>query len=237
MNSGMYSLAATMVNQLNRVEVTANNLANANTNGFKEDHVVEGSFNYYLTRAKKDDFEPTKYNTVTNTVPKIDGNFVNNEVGSVVITGNTLDFALKQPDQFFKVRTPQNKILFTRDGGFKNSNGFLVTQDGSKVLDNNNNPIQITDGFEKRIGIVGTTFDNLQKVGDNKYEAKEDKQVKLLLNQQDNVLQGAVEKSNVNSIVAMVSLIDSQRRLEQAQKAMRGIDDINQKLITKLGSR
>jgi len=47
-NPGIYSLSATMVNQLNRVDVLSNNLANVNTYGFKEDNLVEGSFNHYL---------------------------------------------------------------------------------------------------------------------------------------------------------------------------------------------
>jgi flagellar basal-body rod protein FlgG len=238
MNQGIYSLAATMVNQLNRVEVTSNNLANANTNGFKEDNLVEGSFNYYLRRSKEKDFEPTKYNMVTNTVPKIDGNFIKKDVGSLVITGNTLDFAIKDSNKFFKIKDSNNNIILTRDGGFKNLNGFLVTHNGLKVLNTNNKPITIEDQFEKSIALVETDFKNLNKIGDNTYKIINNKNVKNITNSGgQNILQGSIEKSNVNTIIAMVSLIDSQRRLEQSQTAMKGIDDMNQKLISKLGSK
>ncbi|MEO1953735.1 MAG: flagellar basal body protein, partial [Campylobacterales bacterium] len=44
MQSGYYSSAAGMVTQFNRLDVIANNLANVNTAGFKEDNVVVGDF-------------------------------------------------------------------------------------------------------------------------------------------------------------------------------------------------
>lgn len=35
MNQGVYPLAASMINQINRLDQISNNLANINTNGFK----------------------------------------------------------------------------------------------------------------------------------------------------------------------------------------------------------
>ncbi len=49
-------------------------------------------------------------------------------------------------------------------------------------------------------------------------------------------MQGAIEKSNVNSVTAMVELIDAQRRFEQAQKAVTTIDELNSKVIDKIGN-
>ncbi len=53
MTQGLHPLAANMINQLNRVDVISNNLANANTVGFKQDSLVEGSFNNYLEKAER----------------------------------------------------------------------------------------------------------------------------------------------------------------------------------------
>ena len=50
------------------------------------------------------------------------------------------------------------------------------------------------------------------------------------------VLATMIEKSNINSVTTMVSLIDAHRRLEQAQKAITSINEINQKVIDKVGS-
>jgi len=237
MNQGIYALSATMINQLNRVDVISNNIANTNTVAFKQDNLVEGSFNYYLKRAKEDKTPVTKENIIHNTIPKIDGNYINSAIGSISETGNKLDFALVDRDSFFKIKDLHGNIVYTRDGNFKNLNGFLVTSKGEKVLDIQNNPIRIEDGFEQRISLIVTPFSNLHKRGDNNYIAIDTKKIKTIVSNDEKMIQGAIEKSNINAIKSMVALIDAQRRLEQAQKAMTGIDDINSKLISKLGSR
>ena len=234
MNQGVYSLAASMINQLNRVDVLSNNLANSNTVGFKQDNLVEGSFNYYVQKNEKTPENITKYSQIANTIPKIDGDYIDTNVGSLVVTANELDFALNTKDSFFRVKNKNNEILLTRDGSFKNINGFLSTNEGFNVLDSDNEKIAVENGFESLISLVNTNYNNLNKQGDNNYLIKDDKQVKKIQNNDSFLLQGSLEQSNINTITTMVSLIDSQRRLEQAQKASTGIDEINQKLIEKL---
>lgn len=237
MNPAIYSLSATMVNQLNRVDVLSNNIANANTNAFKEDNLVEGSFNYYLNRAKENNTEVTRQSVINNTIPKIDGDYIKGDVGSITPTGNQLDFALKENEIFFKVQNKNGEILLTRDGSFKNINGFLATSQGEKVLNVDNQPIAIADGFEEQISLVKTPFTNLQKIGNNNYKSEDNKKAETVLLNNSYMLQGSIERSNVNTVSAMVALIDSQRRLEQSQKAMTGIDEINGKLITQIGNK
>jgi len=236
-NLGTYPLAANMINQLNRVDTISNNLANLNTIGYKEDKLVEGSFNYYLQRAKKQNFIPTKINIINNTIPKIDGSYVNKDIGAIVQTGNRLDFALKEPNLFFKVKDNKGNILLTRDGSFKNLDGFLVTSEGYKILNINNEPIEINEGFESQIALIKTKFENLQKIGNNNYKILNQKNISTITNIEGKILQGALEKSNVNAISAMVKLINAQRRVEQTQKALTGIDEINSKLINSIGNR
>ncbi len=101
MNQGTYPLAASMINQINRLDMVSNNLANVNTNGFKQEGSTEGSFNYYLQRAQQEGFIPSKVNEVTNTIPKMDSKFIVSEQGPIMPTGNSLDFALSQADTFF----------------------------------------------------------------------------------------------------------------------------------------
>jgi flagellar basal-body rod protein FlgG len=238
LNQGIYPLAATMINQLNRVDVLANNLANSNTNAFKQDHLVEGSFNNYLKKAQKKDEPISKLNTTINTIPKIDGHFFNQTLGAIIPTNNQLDFAIKDENTFFKIKNPNtNEIVLTKDGAFDIMNDHLVTKNGWDVLNINNAPIFTTENdFSKDIAVVKTDFSNLQKQGNNNYRIKSQQNIKELIDNKEYVLQGALEKSNINSILSMVGLIDSQRRFEQAQKAITGIDDINQKVINKIGS-
>lgn len=226
-----------MINQLNRVDVISNNLANLNTNAFKEDNLVEGSFNHYLERLAQKDLAPTKLDTINNTVPKIDGNFIRGDIGSVVETNNPLDFALKTNDTFFKAQDKNGTILLTRDGSFKNLGGVLSTFDGKKVLNNNNQQINIEDGFQTQIALVNTQYSNLNKIGNNDYKILDDSKINPMIDNDQFLLLGAIEKSNINAVSTMVALIDSQRRLEQSQKAITGISELSEKLLAKIDGR
>lgn len=236
MNQGTYPLAASMVNQINRLDQISNNLANINTTGFKQEGLTETTFNYYLERMQNEGKTPTKINVVTNNIPKIDSKFINSEMGPITPTGNALDFALQQGDTFFKVQNSNGDIVYTRDGAFKILDGFLVDSNGNNVLNPDNEPIVAEDGFEQNIGVVQTTYANLSKIGDNTYNMLNQNDRIIFENNDGLLVQGSIEKSNVNSVTSMVQLIDAHRRFEQSQKAMSSIDEINSKIIDKIGN-
>lgn len=235
-SSGTYPLAAAMINQLNRVDTISNNLANANTNGFKQEGLSEGSFNAYLERANEKRKTPTKEGEVFNRIPKIDNKFINAQVGSVVPTGNELDFAISDPNAFFKVQDQNGNILLTRDGSFKVLDGMIVTQNGYRVLNGNDQPIIAEEGFAQNIALEKTDYTNLERIGNNNYKVKDQDKLTTEFDNEGLISQGALEKSNVNSVEAMVALIDAHRRFEQSQKAVQGIGETNEKLVEKIGS-
>ncbi len=236
MNQGTYPLAASMINQVNRLDQISNNLANVNTNGFKQEGTAETTFNYYLQMAQEQNVMPTKISTVTNNIPKIDSKFINSEMGPIAMTGNNLDFALNSPDTFFKVQNAAGDIVYTRDGAFKNLDNFLVDGNGNNILNANNEPIVVDGDVSSQVGVVKIPYENLEKIGDNTYLPKNPNQMEVFENNDNLVVKGAIEKSNVNSVSAMVELIDAHRRFEQAQKAVKTIDDLNASLIEKIGS-
>jgi len=236
MNQGVYPLAASMINQINRLDQISNNLANINTNGFKQEGTTETTFNYYLERMQKEATPPTNINIITNNIPKIDSKYINSEMGPVVATGNNLDFALTKLDTFFKIQNEKGDIVYSRDGAFKNLDNFLVDSNGNNVLNADNEPIVIEDGFESQIGVVKIPYENLEKIGNNTYMASADAQMEIFGNNDNMIIQGSLEKSNVNSVSAMVELIDAHRRFEQSQKAVKSIDELNASLIEKVGS-
>jgi len=235
MNQGVYPLAASMINQINRLDQISNNLANTNTYGFKQEGTTETTFNYYLKRAQESNENPTKVNVVTNNIPKIDSRYINGEMGPIIMTGNNLDFALNDPDIFFKIQNENGDIVYTRDGAFKNLDGFLVDSNGNNVLNQDNEPIVIEDGFVAQIGVTRTPYTNLDKIGNNTYMPKNQNELEVIENNDNMIVQGAVESSNVNSVSAMVELIDAHRRFDQSQRAMKSIDEINAGLIDKIG--
>ena len=236
MNQGTYPLAASMINQVNRLDQISNNLANINTNGFKQEGTTETTFNYYLQRAQEENITPTKISTVTNNIPKIDSKFINSEMGPIAMTGNNLDFALNNPDTFFKVQNASGDIVYTRDGAFKNLDNFLVDGNGNNILNANNEPIVIDGDISSQIGVVKISYENLEKEGDNTYSVKNPNQIEIFENNDNLIVKGAIEKSNVNSVSAMVELIDAHRRFEQAQKAVKTIDELNASIIDKIGN-
>lgn len=235
MNQGTYPLAASMINQLNRLDQISNNLANSNTNGFKQESTSEKSFNYYLDKIQNNNEQPLKESVVNNTIPKMGNKFIIEDKGSIIETGNNLDFSLVDNNAFFKINS-NNEILYTKDGSFKNLEGYLVNSNGNYVLDNDNNPIRIEEGWESNIGIVILDYNNIEKVGNNNYKANNIEEVINLNDNEGKLNQGTIETSNVNSVSSMVQLIDAHRRFEQSQKALSSIDEINSKLIDKIGN-
>ena len=236
MNQGTYPLAASMINQISRLDQISNNLANINTNGFKQEGTSETTFNYYLQRAQEQNIAPTKINTVVNNIPKIDSKFINSEMGPIAMTGNTFDFALSNPDTFFKIQNQNGDIVYTRDGAFKNLDNFQVDGNGNNVLNADNEPIVIDEDTASQVGVVKISYEDLEKIGDNTYLAKNSAQIQSFENNDSLIVKGAIEKSNVNSVSTMVELIDANRRFEQAQKAVKSIDELNASLIEKIGS-
>src|SRR5207244_6719732 len=105
------------------VDVITNNLANANTTGFKRDfgHILQNETGFDI------------------------GTRVDLSTGDLVSTGNDLDAAINGQG-FFAIQTP-NGVRYTRNGGFSlNAGGELVTQDGMPVLNSSGATINIGHG-------------------------------------------------------------------------------------------
>lgn len=128
--------------QQRKVETIANNIANANTPGFKRDDI---SFREHLTALDKgledidipnkefspDDFYRTQ--GAQNSKVKVNRTYTIHEQGQLTPTGNSLDFAI-HGEGFFEVLTPAG-VRFTRKGIFGLSkDGYLVTEEGHRVL-------------------------------------------------------------------------------------------------------
>lgn len=130
------------VAQQRKVETIANNVANANTVGFKKDQLVFKEHLTALTKGAEDidiprkEFAPADfYHTqgAENAMVAVDGSFTVFEQGTMIPTQNPLDVALKG-EGFLEVITP-NGVRFTRKGNLSlNRDGELVTDQGYRVL-------------------------------------------------------------------------------------------------------
>lgn len=157
MQSGYYSSAAGMVTQFNRLDTIANNLANVNTAGFKEDSLVVGDFLRLYKEARDELPNPnhTKeaaqfLNRAMNKAPQVVDAFTDYSLGTMQKSDNSLDMALSKEGLFFLVKTPDG-VRLTRDGAFtKDDEGKLITKHGYEVLPSDyfttNQPIMLNQG-------------------------------------------------------------------------------------------
>lgn len=210
-----------------QMDFVSNNMANMNTSGYKQDEAV---FSTYMVKTEggqgvaKDPLYFTEdYAT-----------FKDFTAGMISETGNTFDVAIKG-DAFFAIGT-DNGERYTKKGQFSlNADGQLITSDGDAVLSENNEPLFFAPG-EKEItisengdvstenGVIGrlklVSFQDNQKllkVAGTMYENTIGNDM-ILGDNNAVVLQGALEKSNVNAISEMTKLVNLQRSYEHVQQ-------------------
>ena len=174
-------LSGAMAQQRN-VETIANNVANANTPGFKKEQVVfkeylaalekpNGQINLPEKEWKSEDFYRS-YNAEDAFV-KVDGAYTLHEQGQLSPTGNAFDNALNGPG-FFEVLTP-NGVRFTRKGNFTISNeGKLVTDQGFLLL---SKPPPLMAGPDGKLILSSPPESRSIAIGNNKFTISLDGQV------------------------------------------------------------
>lgn len=223
-----------------QTDVIANNLANMNTTAFKSEGLV---FQEYLKEIETEDGS-----TDISYVLDIG---VNRDMsrGNTLVTNNQLDFAI-QDEGYFVIET-ENGHRYTRNGQFSvNEEGLLITRDKNPVLDIDDNVITIKqsaqhivvdqDGSIKIDGrptaqIRVVTFENpnaLQQEGSGLY-SMESEDPEDLLNPQ--LVQGALESSNVVPIVEMTKLIETMRAYQATGNMIEKVEESSVTAIRTLG--
>lgn len=210
-----------------QMDVVSNNMANMNTSGYKQDDAV---FTSYLVKTNNAE----GFGKVPVYFTQDFGMYKDFKEGAIVQTGNTFDLAL-QGDAFFAIETPSGE-RYTRKGQFTmDGNGQLVTTEGNPVMSENNEPFFFAPG-EKEIsisetgevstenGIIGRLktvqfADNqkLLKVADTMFENTAGNTMQVMASE-SKIIQGAVEKSNVEPITEMTKMIKLQRSYEYVQQ-------------------
>lgn len=154
MNRTIINATNTLGQLQKQLDVISNNLANADTNGFKS---REATFSDLLVQQFQNQLHPnsemgrmTPEGIRLGTGAKLAQTKMNTKLGPIQTTGRPLDLALTNENQYFKVLVQENgreEIRFTRNGAFYLSpvNGnqvMLVTAEGYPVLDEQNRPVQ-----------------------------------------------------------------------------------------------
>ena len=248
MDQELYEVASKALVQEMRLEVLANNMANINTVGFKEDRIFQIS----------DSLAPLDSQTATVT---LDGTveiapatlpvatFTNFSPGTLKPTGNALDFAL-EGNGFFCIETASG-TQYTRKGNFGlDPDGVLVTQDGLPVLGMGGQITiegsEVTVDRQGDIYVDGNRVDTLKvvdfpqpyplvKTVDTLF-APDGSAVPETVAENPGVAQGFVEMANLDVVKMMTEMIEVLRGYEAYQKVIQSINDINATTIKEVGT-
>ncbi|GGB50229.1 flagellar basal-body rod protein FlgF [Shewanella inventionis] len=222
---------------MNALAVRANNLANANTDGFKAD----------MTQARSmQAFGEGLPSRVFSMIESPGSNF---ESGPIVTTGRNLDVAVKG-EGWLAVQAADGSEAYTRAGSLKfDSTGLLLNSSNRPVM-GDAGPIVLPLPIEKveiaANGIIsvrpqGATAEVIEEVariklvnpGNDQMMRGEDGLFRLMAggnapnDPNVEVESGAVEGSNVNPVHEMVAMIDIQRQYEMQVKMMKNAEEID----------
>jgi len=237
MLEGLYSAAAGMAAQQERIDGISNDLANASTTGYK--HVRVG-FRDLLYVAQGNGAGP-RVAAGAGSAASIFGR--SQEQGALQDTGQPLDLAIEGPG-YFQVKRPDGSLALTRDGSLRlDALGRLTTQDGNVLQPEIRAPSGTTsdqlsigsDGTVRgaggkalgRIQLVDVAApDGLQPLGGNLFAASAASGQPTAVTAATTLKQGALEGSNVDVGDAMVDMIDAQRSFQMASKAIQMQDQM-----------
>ncbi len=247
MTRGVYTAAAGMLANQAAQDTIAQNLANANTTGYKED---VPRFESFLSEpvSRLSPADRLSIGTIGSGAGLKDQT-TNFSEGGLQQSGNPLDIALTG-DAALVVQSPQGPRL-SRDGSLTlNAQGTLIqSATGQPVLDTGSRTLSIpakaksivisplgdltADGVKiGRIQMASLSAAvNPVKMGDNQYSVSRIQPASATAT----IRQGYLESSNVSIVKEMVSMISIMRAYETNQKMLQAEDDITGKATNEVG--
>lgn len=241
MDSGFYSAFTALAARMQSLDLVANNLANANTVGYKGQQEFYRAFSASLNNSRL-----SPENQAINNFAMIGGAHLDMTPGSLTNTGNDTDLAI-DGSGFFSVQTKAG-IRYTRNGNFRmNAQRQLVDPQGNPVV-GDQGPIVLPNGkltvsADGTISVDNAIVDKLKVVdfapntvvvpeGNTDFNVPAANVTPATTAQ---VRQGVLESSNSDPVSSAVSLIDLQRNAELVQRALSIFNtDFNQTAVQEL---
>ena len=260
MNLALWSAKTGLDAQNTQMAIIANNLANANTTGYKSQRAAFQDLMYQNVRqVGAQSTQNTQYSTglTLGTGVRIVATEANYSQGSSTTTSNPLDLQISGRG-FFQITLPDGSLAYTRDGSFTLDNqGNVVTASGYPLQPAITIPVgtqSVTvgnDGAVTAVSASGKTtqigqvqladFINeqgLQNIGNNlviESAASGSPQTGTAgANGLGTIQQGSLETSNVNTVTELVNMIECQRAYEMNSKAITTTDQMLEYLTTNL---
>ncbi|EJQ43324.1 flagellar hook-basal body protein [Bacillus cereus BAG5X1-1] len=240
-----------MMNYMQRLNVHSNNVANAQTTGFKAENMTSKVFDVQDAYRRGDGLATNIGSADYAVVPA--ATHVNLAQGNVQITNSATDFFLDDgvagTSSFF-VTSKNDETLLTRDGSFTvNSDRYLQTSSGAFVLGENNERIRIPEGAKVAVQADGTLYDEVTQNNIARLQTKTvDAEANARLVQRENksftlaegnvadlpngtgaVRNHTLENSNVDMTKEMADLMMNQKMIQASQRIMTSFDKIYEK--------
>lgn len=255
MIKSLYTAATGMKAQQFYVDTVSNNLANVNTAGFKKSAPSFQDLLYVTMKAPGIDRVAGVANPIgiqLGSGVKLAGTTLNFQPGVLEASGRKLDVAITG-DGFFQVQLPNGNKGYTRDGTFQiDGDGRLVTSAGYIVQPEVNFPQDVVEiGISPDGNVKVTTATNevaqslaqlqtvrftnpagLMATGNNVFTATDASGQAIQGTPGDRstglgeLLQGHVERSNVEVVTELVNLIVAQRAYEVNSRAIKASDEM-----------
>ena len=163
MMRALWTAASGMTSQQTNVDTIANNLSNINTAGYKTEKAEFKSLLYQNLQSRSTNSDGTKKPVSAQVglgvrTSAITSNF---SQGTLNETGQFMDWAI-EGSGFYKIDTGEKGIMYTRNASFAlNSTGddtvMVTTSEGYPVLDEDNNPIEISSKDYRPTTLMVTT--------------------------------------------------------------------------------
>lgn len=236
MANGIYIGMSGAIAAQRRLDVVANNVANASTPGFRQHRAEFQSFLVGTGETQR----PIEKGFVA-----ISGTRVDDSPGVISQTGNPLDVAI-DGSGWFVVEAPAGQLL-TRAGNFRMAaDGTVVDQMGNAIASDTGAPIRLrpeggppsvgSDGTISqdgttiaRLSIVNVPTERLEAVGDTHMRAAP---ADMQRAPDATVQGGALEGSNVNPVRGLVELVQLTQEFQTNQKVMGEYRRLDQKLLS-----
>lgn len=245
MSRGFYTLTSGMLTQQRKIDVHSNNLANVNTNGYKKEQATSTTFGDLVLHKMKDDKVIEEIGSASLITTMGETNNFHSQ-GSLLETGRSEDFAILGEGFFRVVEDGTGRELFTRNGSFNiDTEGYLVLEGTGRVQGEFGDIEIVTDKFEvtndgsiivdgevlDRIEVYNfENYGNLVKAGEGLFTGVNGELVEI-----PEIMQGTLEKSNVDITKEITNMMESQRALQNASQALKMYDSINDKTVNEIG--
>ncbi len=242
MNNAVYAATTGLLNRSRALDVTANNLANAGTAGFKREELVTSTFGEHVMMRMDGGAQEIGASTHGAIGDEV---YADLTQGALETTGRALDVAILG-DGFFAVEDQQGADGLTRNGSFFIGNdGCLMTSGGAYVLGQGGR-IQL-DAGTVAISDTGAITVNGQDAGELLIVVPQEgdalvRQANGLFERpagngafQGRLLQGSLERANVDMVEEMANMMESSRAFQSCGQVLRILDQINQKTVNEVG--